>query len=92
MKVYSGSEHVNVGSGEDIAILDLAHLVADVVGFAGEIVRDTSKPDGTPRKLMSADRLASLGWAPRITLKAGVSEAYDWYQRTVATGPSGVAA
>ena len=52
MKVYSGSEHVNVGSGEDIAILDLAHLVADVVGFAGEIVRDTSKPDETPRKLM----------------------------------------
>ncbi len=76
MKVYSEAEHVNVGSGEDIAILDLAHLVAEVVGFTGEIVRDLSKPDGTLRKLMSADRLRGLGWAPRISLKAGVQAVY----------------
>ncbi len=72
MKVYSDAEHVNVGSGEDIAIYDLAKLVAEVVGFSGEIVRDTTKPDGTPRKLMSADRLRALGWAPRIDLRAGL--------------------
>ncbi len=76
MKVYSDAEHVNVGSGEDIAIYDLAQLVAEVVGFEGEIVRDTFKPDGTPRKLMSADRLRALGWAPSIRLQDGIEGVY----------------
>ncbi|WP_174300714.1 GDP-L-fucose synthase [Caulobacter sp. S45] len=76
MKVYSDAEHVNVGSGEDIAIYDLAWLVSEVVGFRGEIKRDTSKPDGTPRKLMSADRLRALGWTPKIDLRTGVSNVY----------------
>ena len=76
MKVYSDAEHVNVGSGEDIAIYDLALLVAEVVGFTGKIVRDTSKPDGTPRKLMSADRLRALGWRPAVTLKGGIEGVY----------------
>ena len=76
MKVYSDADHVNVGSGEDIAIYDLAKLVAEVVGFTGEIMRDTSKPDGTPRKLMSADRLRALGWSPTITLRDGVEKVY----------------
>ena len=76
MKVYSDADHVNVGSGDDIAIYDLAKLVAEVVGFTGEIVRDTSKPDGTPRKLMSADRLRTLGWKPAITLKVGIEGIY----------------
>ena len=80
MKVYSDAEHVNVGSGEDIAIYDLAALVAEVVGFRGEIVRDTSKPDGTPRKLMSADRLRALGWAPGITLKGGIEGVYKSFR------------
>ena len=61
MKAYSDAEKVNVGSGEDIAIYDLAQLVAQVVGFPGEIVRDTSKPEGPPRKLMSAHRFRALG-------------------------------
>lgn len=92
MKVYSDAEHVNVGSGEDIAIYDLATLVAKVVGFDGEIVRDRSKPDGTPRKLMDAGRLRARGWSPQITLEAGIREAYDWFQRNVAAPQSGVAA
>lgn len=62
MKTYSDFEHVNVGSGEDITILELARLVCEVVGFEGEIITDTSKPDGTPRKLMSADKLRGMGW------------------------------
>ncbi|MBI1235691.1 MAG: NAD-dependent epimerase/dehydratase family protein [Alphaproteobacteria bacterium] len=79
MKVYSGPGHVNVGSGEDITIEELARLVMDVVGFDGELVRDTSKPDGTPRKLMSADRIRALGWAPSIPLRDGLETAYRWF-------------
>ncbi|RYG88870.1 MAG: GDP-L-fucose synthase [Alphaproteobacteria bacterium] len=79
MKTYSGYEHVNVGSGEDIAIIDLARLVCEVVGFEGEIRTDTTKPDGTPRKLMSGDRLKSLGWVPAVKLRQGVAAAYAWF-------------
>ncbi len=87
MKVYSDAEHVNVGSGEDIAIYDLATLVAQVVGFTGEIVRDVSKPDGTPRKLMSADRLRALGWAPSIDLRTGLEEVYRTFRDAQAEAP-----
>jgi GDP-L-fucose synthase len=76
MKTYSGYEHVNVGYGDDISIADLAALVCEVVGLEAEIVRDTSKPDGTPRKLMNSDRLTRLGWSPRISLKDGIADAY----------------
>ena len=76
MKTYSAESHVNVGSGEDITILELAELVAEVVGFEGEITRDLTKPDGTPRKLMSADKLRTLGWSPKIGLKEGIADAY----------------
>eukprot|EP00873_Tetraselmis_striata_P031675 jgi/Tetstr1/451939/TSEL_038975.t1 len=79
LKFYSGHNHVNVGSGDDISILDLARLVCDVVGFEGEIVHDLSKPDGTPRKLMSADKLRSMGWSPKISLTQGISETYEWF-------------
>jgi GDP-L-fucose synthase len=77
MKNYSGESHLNVGSGEDITILDLARLVCKVVGYEGAIVHDFSKPDGTPRKLMSADRLQELGWAPTIGLEKGIANAYQ---------------
>jgi GDP-L-fucose synthase len=76
MKAYSDFEHVNVGSGEDITILELAQLVCEAVGFEGEIVTDTTKPDGTPRKLMSADKLRGMGWMPKVTLQDGVRSAY----------------
>jgi GDP-L-fucose synthase len=79
LKSYSGHEHVNVGSGEDVTILELTQLVCEVVGFEGEIVHDLSKPDGTPRKLMSADKLRGMGWSPKIELKEGIAEAYRWY-------------
>lgn len=79
MRYYSETDHVNVGCGQDIAILDLARLVSDVVGFAGGIVTDPSKPDGTPRKLMSIDRISALGWQPKISLRDGIEATYKWY-------------
>ncbi|MCU4181168.1 GDP-L-fucose synthase family protein [Bosea sp. BH3] len=79
LKHYSGYEHVNIGSGEDVSILELAETMCDVVGFKGEIVKDTSKPDGTPRKLMSADRLRAMGWAPKIGLRDGIAQTYQWF-------------
>jgi len=79
MKTYSDMQHVNVGSGEDLTILELARLVCSVVGFQGDIVTDPTKPDGTPRKLMSADKLRALGWTPSISLEDGIRSAYHWY-------------
>jgi len=79
LKHWSQAEHINVGCGEDISIADLARLVADVVGFLGHIETDTSRPDGTPRKLMEASRLRHLGWAPRIALRHGIADAYRDY-------------
>lgn len=76
---YSDAVHVNVGSGEDITIYDLARMVCDTVGFAGPIVKDQTKPDGTPRKLMSADKLRGMGWAPRIELADGIASTYEWF-------------
>lgn len=78
LKHYSGDEHVNIGSGTDVTIFELTELVCDVVGFQGKIIRDESKPDGTPRKLMSADRLRAEGWMPRIDLRAGIEATYQW--------------
>ena len=88
MKVYSDAEHVNVGSGEDIAIYDLATLVAEVVGFAGEIVKDVSKPDGTPRKLMSAEKIRALGWAPTVSLRDGIEGVYASFLRGEERAPA----
>jgi GDP-L-fucose synthase len=79
IKTYSDFEHVNVGSGEDVTILELAQLVCQVVGFEGAIVTDPSKPDGTPRKLMSADKLRGMGWTPSIELHDGIKDAYRWF-------------
>lgn len=79
MKNYSGHEHVNVGSGGDLTIFDLTRIVCGVVGFGGAITCDTSKPDGTPRKLMSADKLRALGWNPTIDLRDGIAETYRWF-------------
>jgi GDP-L-fucose synthase len=76
LKTYSEAEHINIGSGEDLPILELAKLVAEVVGFAGNIRHDLTKPDGTPRKLMSGAKLAKLGWHPRIPLRTGLADAY----------------
>ncbi|HTJ58854.1 MAG TPA: GDP-L-fucose synthase [Devosiaceae bacterium] len=77
LKNYSGYEHVNVGSGADLSILELTQLVCRVVGFTGKIVHDLEKPDGTPRKLMDSSRLMAMGWAPKIALEAGIAATYQ---------------
>lgn len=79
MRNYSDPVHINVGVGEDLTILELARLVATVVGFEGEILTDSSKPDGTPRKLLDVSKLAGLGWKPRIKLADGIASTYEWF-------------
>jgi GDP-L-fucose synthase len=74
-----GTSHLNVGSGEDLSIRDLAMLICKVVGFNGDLVFDHHKPDGTPRKLLNVDILNSLGWQPEITLEDGLAKTYDWF-------------
>lgn len=79
MKTYSEHEHINIGSAEDVTILDLVNLVCKTIGFSGDIVHDRTKPDGTPRKLMSADKLRAMGWAPTIAMPAGIASTYRWF-------------
>lgn len=79
MRTYSNSELVNIGTGEDIPIAEFAELVADIVGYPGSISFDTSRPDGTPRKLLDVSRLARLGWRARTSLKDGLRLAYQAY-------------
>jgi GDP-L-fucose synthase len=79
IQTYSGEEHVNVGSGEDLTIRALAEIVCQAVGFKGEISTDSSKPDGAPRKLMSGEKLKAMGWAPKISLNEGVAATYRWF-------------
>lgn len=75
--------HINVGFGEDITIAELAKLIAEVTGFCGKIRFDTSKPDGTMRKLMDSSKINAMGWTPSIFLKEGVRHTYDWYLKNV---------
>lgn len=77
MQRYSEAEHINVGSGEDLSIIELAHLVCDIVGFKGAITCDPSRPDGTPQKLMSSRRLNALGWRSRTGMREGIAKAYE---------------
>jgi len=84
MAHYSAESHVNVGSGSEVSILELAKLIAQVVGFSGQVMTDPSKPDGTPRKLVDSSKLASLGWRPRIGLAEGLASTYAWFERAVA--------
>lgn len=80
---YDSPEFVNVGFGDDVTIRELAELVKEVVGFAGELVFDASKPDGTPRKLMDSSRLFSTGWKPKIGLREGIQDTYQWFLQNV---------
>lgn len=79
MKNYNGNEFINVGVGKDIPIKELAEKVKKTVGFTGEIVFNTAKPDGTPRKLVDINRLEKLGWRAEISLEEGLKRAYDWF-------------
>nr|KYP47431.1 Putative GDP-L-fucose synthase 2 [Cajanus cajan] len=83
MEKYSGLEHLNVGSGKEVTIKELAELMKEVVGFEGDLVWDATKPDGTPRKLMDSSKLASLGWTPKVSLKDGLVDTYKWYLENV---------
>jgi GDP-L-fucose synthase len=76
---YDSPDTINVGVGEDLSIRELAELVADVIGYEGDLVQDTSKPDGTPRKVLDVSRLKDLGWEPRIGLREGIAETYAWF-------------
>lgn len=79
MNEYSGEEHVNVGTGTDVSIKELAQLICNVVGYTGKIVFDTSKPDGTPKKLLDVSKINSLGWKAKVSLEEGIRKTYEWY-------------
>jgi GDP-L-fucose synthase len=84
MKNYSGEQFLNVGTGHDLTILELAQSIAKIIGWAGTFTFDTSKPDGTPRKVMDVSRLRTLGWCASIDFETGMKEAYKWYVANVA--------
>ncbi len=84
MRHYDEEEIINVGVGKDISIRELAELVAEIVGFQGEIVYDTTKPDGTPRKLLDISRLTATGWRPKLSFRDGIRQVYNWYIRYMA--------
>jgi GDP-L-fucose synthase len=79
LEEYGSSEIINVGCGEDISIRDLATVICDVVGFEGKLTFDSSKPDGTPRKLLDISKLKALGWQPKIALREGLERTYEWF-------------
>jgi len=81
MEHFDGAEPVNIGWGEDISIAELAGIVGETVGFTGKLRFDTSKPDGTPRKLLDVSRLRALGWAPKIHLREGIAATYRWFSQ-----------
>jgi len=83
MQHYHEGEIINVGTGEDVTIAELANLVSDVVDFDGILKFDTAKPDGTPRKLLDVSRLHALGWRHKITLADGIQSTYDWYLQNI---------
>ncbi|HEV7742779.1 MAG TPA: GDP-L-fucose synthase [Pseudolysinimonas sp.] len=80
---YDSPETINVGVGDDLSIHDLAQLIADIVGFEGELVQDPSKPDGTPRKVLDVSRINELGWRASVSLPEGIATTYDWYRENV---------
>ena len=86
MQHHDGSQILNIGCGADVTIAEVAHLVKETVGYEGEIVFDTSKPDGTPRKLLDVSRLFALGWRPRIDLRSGLAATYAWFLENLDVG------
>ena len=83
MQNYESEDIINIGAGKDISVLELANLVKEITGFAGELEMDKSKPDGTPRKLLDTGRIQDLGWRPRITLADGIRQTYEWYMEHI---------
>jgi GDP-L-fucose synthase len=83
MTTYDNEQIINIGCGEDVTIRELAEMIAGVSGFEGRLVFDPSKPDGTPRKLLDTSRLSALGWKPKITLRSGIEQTYEWFKQHV---------
>jgi GDP-L-fucose synthase len=79
MKHYEASDIINIGTGEDVSIRELAELIKSVVGYRGEIVMDASKPDGTPRKLLDVTKVNRVGWKAAVDLKSGIERTYGWF-------------
>ena len=85
---YDSALHLNIGTGEDLSILELATKIAQISGFKGEILWNKSKPDGTPRKVLDVSRIKQLGWSPRVTLEEGIASTISWYREATAKGES----
>ena len=83
---YDDTLHLNIGSGDEISIKDLALMIAELSGFKGEVIWDMSRPNGTQRKVLDSSRIKSLGWTPRISLKDGIRSTIDWYREAVESG------
>ena len=83
MEKYDGEEHINVGTGEEVTIKELAETIVDVVGYKNEYEWDTSRPNGTLRKVLDVDKIKSLGWEPEIGLKEGLESTYEWYKKSI---------
>jgi GDP-L-fucose synthase len=81
IKNWSSDEHINIGTGQDLSVAELARTIARIIGFEGNFVFDPSKPDGTPRKLLDVAKLNALGWRYRTDLESGIRQTYDWYRR-----------
>ena len=83
MQTYNESEHINVGTGEDVTIKELSEIISATVKYSGKIDWDTSKPNGTPRKVLNVDKIKSLGWNPKVNLKYGIEKTYQWYKNNI---------
>ena len=83
MDIYDSEEIINIGTGKDISINQLAELIAEIVGFQGKIVYDSSKPDGTPKKLLDTKKINALGWWPSTPLSRGITATYNWYKEVL---------
>jgi len=83
MQNYEGEDHINVGTGEDVTIKELAETIADIVGYERDINWDTTKPNGTPRKVLNVDKIKSLGWKPQVELRQGITQTYEWYKKNL---------
>ena len=83
MDKYDSEEIINIGTGEDVSIKELAEIIVDVTGYKNKYEWDTSKPNGTPRKVMNVDKMKSLGWEPKINLREGIETTYEWYKESI---------
>ena len=90
LKTYDEDEHINVGSGQEVSIAELANILAGVIGYDGKLVFDRSKPDGSPRKALDSSRLAALGWTPQYSLAEGLKQTYAWYRNEFGEAGSNV--